>query len=110
MKLRLSAVFTALFMSCAVAAQTDFRERFQEYKFSTPALGTVEYCTFRSTINSVKPILLFIHVSGIYPHSIIGQIRKPGSGVDFQNLKNIKTSFISFLFQNPESLFLTRCR
>lgn len=101
MKLRLFAVFTALFMSCAVAAQTDFRERFQEYKFSTPALGTVEYCTFRSTINTVKPILLFIHGSGNLPTFHYRADTKTWFWSGFSELEKYKDKFHVIFVSKP---------
>lgn len=56
-----------IFISKLAIGQTDFKEQFKIFTIESNELGRVEYCTFKSTIDKKKPILLFIHGSGNEP-------------------------------------------
>ncbi len=58
---RFALTLFTLFVTVALFAQTDLRERFQEFAIQDERSGKVEFCTFRSTITKRKPIMLFIH-------------------------------------------------
>lgn len=47
--------------------QSDLKEQFKIFTIENKELGKVEFCTFKSTIEKKKPILLFIHGSGNEP-------------------------------------------
>lgn len=64
---RFALTLFTLFVTVALFAQTDLRERFQEFAIQDERSGKVEFCTFRSTITKRKPIMLFIHGSGNEP-------------------------------------------
>lgn len=52
---------------CDSFAQTDLKDQFQIYSIENKKLGKVEYCTFKSTIDQKKPLMIFIHGSGNEP-------------------------------------------
>lgn len=56
-----------LFLPMQLFAQANLREQFEVFSIRTENLGMVEFCTFKSTINKKKPVLLFIHGSGNEP-------------------------------------------
>lgn len=64
---RYTLTLFTLCVTVALFAQTDLRERFQEFTIQDERSGKVEFCTFRSTITKRKPIMLFIHGSGNEP-------------------------------------------
>lgn len=47
--------------------QSAFKEQFKLFSIDHKTLGKVEFCTFKSTIDSKKPLLIFIHGSGNLP-------------------------------------------
>ena len=47
--------------------QTDFKEQFKVFSINDKKLGKVEFCTFKSTIDQKKPLMIFIHGSGNEP-------------------------------------------
>ena len=47
--------------------QSDFKEQFKIFSIENKKLGKVEFCTFKSTIDTKKPLLIFIHGSGNLP-------------------------------------------
>lgn len=51
----------------ASLAQSSFKEQFSIYTFHHKKLGKIEYCTFKSSVETKKPLMLFIHGSGNLP-------------------------------------------
>ena len=47
--------------------QTDLKEKFKIFSINNKKLGKVEFCTFKSSIEKKKPLLIFIHGSGNEP-------------------------------------------
>lgn len=60
------SLFNVLFFSYSFA-QTDLKEKFKIFSIENKKLGKVEFCTFKSTIDKKKPLLIFIHGSGNEP-------------------------------------------
>lgn len=65
MKIIISIFF--IILSNSFYAQNDLKDKFQIFSFEDSKLGKIEYCTFKSSIEKRKPILLFIHGSGNLP-------------------------------------------
>jgi predicted esterase len=47
--------------------QTDLKKEMKIFSFDSPKYGKIEFCTFISTIEKKKPLLIFIHGSGNEP-------------------------------------------
>jgi len=56
-----------LFVSDIVFGQSNLKDQFKVFTIETKDLGVVEFCTFNSSIDKKKPLLLFIHGSGNEP-------------------------------------------
>ena len=56
-----------IIISNNIYGQNDLKDKFQIFTFEDSKLGKIEYCTFKSSIEKRKPILLFIHGSGNLP-------------------------------------------
>jgi pimeloyl-ACP methyl ester carboxylesterase len=65
MKQLLTSAFLVVAITCF--GQTDFKAQFKTFTINSKKLGKVEFCTFRSTIEKQKPLLIFIHGSGNEP-------------------------------------------
>lgn len=65
MKQLLTSAFLIVAITCF--GQTDFKAQFKSFAIHSKKLGKVEFCTFTSTINKQKPLLIFIHGSGNEP-------------------------------------------
>lgn len=60
-------IFCILLFANHSFSQSDLKEQFKIFTIEDKKLGKVEFCTFKSTIDKKKPILLFIHGSGNEP-------------------------------------------
>lgn len=47
--------------------QANFKDQFKVFSINNKKLGKVEFCTFKSTIDQKKPLMIFIHGSGNEP-------------------------------------------
>jgi pimeloyl-ACP methyl ester carboxylesterase len=47
--------------------QSNFKDQFKIFSIENKKLGKVEFCTFKSTIDKKKPLMIFIHGSGNLP-------------------------------------------
>ena len=56
-----------LFLFKTSFGQTDLKKEMKIFSFDSPKYGKIEFCTFISTIEKKKPILIFIHGSGNEP-------------------------------------------
>lgn len=56
-----------LFLFKTAFGQTDLKKEMKIFSFDSPKYGKVEFCTFISTIEKKKPLLIFIHGSGNHP-------------------------------------------
>ena len=56
-----------ILLSSFTFGQTDFKEQFKIFTIENSELGKVEFCTFKSTIDKKKPLMIFIHGSGNEP-------------------------------------------
>ena len=54
-------------MNQLLFSQDNFKDQFTVFTAESKALGKIEYCTFNSSINKRKPLLIFIHGSGNFP-------------------------------------------
>ena len=61
------AFLLLLLLSHAMLGQDSFKDQFQVFSFESKELGKVEFCTFKSSIDKKKPLLIFIHGSGNEP-------------------------------------------
>lgn len=61
------AIITLLFISKFTFGQADFKDQFHIFTIDSKELGKVEFCTFKSTIDKKKPLMIFIHGSGNEP-------------------------------------------
>jgi pimeloyl-ACP methyl ester carboxylesterase len=59
--------FALLLLSICASAQADFKDKFTIFSLQHKKLGKVEFCTFKSSITTKKPLLIFIHGSGNEP-------------------------------------------
>ena len=60
-------VIGLLFLFKTSFGQTDLKKEMKIFSFVSPKYGKVEFCTFISTIEKKKPLLIFIHGSGNHP-------------------------------------------
>lgn len=81
--------------------QTDFTEQFKTFSVDDKKLGKVEFCTFNSTLDKRKPLMIFIHGSGNLPtfHYIPSQ--KNYSWSAFTELQNYKDKFHVIFVNKP---------
>jgi pimeloyl-ACP methyl ester carboxylesterase len=56
-----------VFLSNNNFGQTDLKKEMKIFSFKSPKYGKIEFCTFNSTIDKKKPLLVFIHGSGNHP-------------------------------------------
>jgi pimeloyl-ACP methyl ester carboxylesterase len=56
-----------IFLFQITFGQTDLKKEMRIFTFDTPKYGKIEFCTFISTIDKKKPLLIFIHGSGNHP-------------------------------------------
>jgi pimeloyl-ACP methyl ester carboxylesterase len=65
MKITLTSLLLLLTFFCY--SQSDFKAQFKTFSIQNKKLGQVEFCTFQSTIDQKKPLMIFIHGSGNLP-------------------------------------------
>jgi pimeloyl-ACP methyl ester carboxylesterase len=63
---KIATIIVFFFFNLAFA-QPDLKEQFQIFTIDSKELGKVEFCTFKSTIDTKKPLMIFIHGSGNLP-------------------------------------------
>jgi pimeloyl-ACP methyl ester carboxylesterase len=82
-------------------AQHDFKDQFDLFSFENKKLGKVEFCTFHSTANHKKPLLIFIHGSGNEPTFAYHQDLKTYFWKAFTELQNYKDQYHVVFVSKP---------
>lgn len=93
--------FLLLILATICFGQTDLKQQFKTFSFEDKKLGKVEFCTFNSTIDKKKPLLLFIHGSGNLPtfHYIPSQNNYSWSA--FLEVQNYKDNYHVIFVNKP---------
>lgn len=65
--MRILSFILLCLLSLTSRTQEDLKEQFQIFTINSKKLGKVEYCTFKSSIDKEKPLMVFIHGSGNEP-------------------------------------------
>lgn len=81
--------------------QTDLKEQFKIYTIDDKKLGKVEFCTFNSTIDKKKPLMIFIHGSGNLPTFHYIPSRKNYSWSAFVDIQNYKDKYHVIFVNKP---------
>lgn len=90
-----------LFISTTLIGQSDFKEQFKLFSFKTKKLGVVEFCTFKSSINKKKPLMIFIHGSGNEPTFSYHEDVKKYSWKAFKEVEKYKDDFHVIFISKP---------
>lgn len=100
--MKIPAKLFLFFYSTICFGQTDLRESFKLFTINDKKLGKVEFCTFRSTIDIKKPLMVFIHGSGNLPtfHYIPGQNNYSWSA--FTEVQNYKDKYHLIFVNKPD--------
>lgn len=99
--MKLKLVITFFFINIALYGQNDFKSRFKTFSLNHKKLGLVEFCTFNSTINSKKPLILFIHGSRNKPTFSYHEDVKKHSWRAFKDLEKYKDDFHVIFINKP---------
>lgn len=93
--------FILLTSSIYSYGQTDLKEKFKIFSVNNKKLGKVEFCTFNSTIDKKKPLMIFIHGSGNLPtfHYIPSQ--KNYNWNAFSEVRNYKDNYHVIFVNKP---------
>ncbi|MDI9312843.1 MAG: alpha/beta fold hydrolase [Limnohabitans sp.] len=81
--------------------QTDFKQQFKMFSLEDKKLGKVEFCTFNSTIDKKKPLMIFIHGSGNLPTFHYIPSLKNYSWSSFSEVQNYKDNYHVIFVNKP---------
>lgn len=81
--------------------QTDLKEKFRIFSVNSQKLGKVEFCTFTSTIEKKKPLLIFIHGSGNEPTFSYQKDLKTYAWKGFLEIEKYKDQFHVICVNKP---------
>ena len=81
--------------------QTDFKKEMKIFSFESPKYGRVEFCTFNSTIDKKKPLLIFIHGSGHEPTFQYQKDTKQYAWAAFTEIGKYKNKFHVIFVNKP---------
>lgn len=59
--------YLLIVLSITCFGQSNLKDQFTVFSIDSKQLGKVEFCTFNSSINTKKPLMIFIHGSGNLP-------------------------------------------
>lgn len=99
--MRQIVTFLIVFLYLTSFAQTDLKEKFKIFSIENKKLGKVEFCTFKSTIDKKKPLLLFIHGSGNEPTFAYQPDLKTYSWKGFLEIEKYKDQFHVICVNKP---------
>jgi pimeloyl-ACP methyl ester carboxylesterase len=99
MKLRI--IFILLLIVKITFAQTDFKDKFQIFTIQNKELGIVQFCTYKSTIDKKKPLLVFIHGSGNLPTFMYAKDLKSYSWAAFLETEKYKDKYHVIYVSKP---------
>lgn len=83
------------------SGQTDLKEKFKIFSVNSQKLGKVEFCTFTSTIEKKKPLLIFIHGSGNEPTFSYQKDLKTYAWKGFLEIEKYKDQFHVICVNKP---------
>lgn len=86
-------IMTFLFLFKTSFGQTDLKKEMKIFSFESSKYGKVEFCTFKSTIEKKKPLLIFIHGSGNEPTFAYHRDLKTYSWAAFMEVGKYKDKF-----------------
>lgn len=92
---------TLLLISSISLAQEAFKSQFEIFSFNHKKLGLVEFCTYKSSIERKKPIMLFIHGSGNEPTFSYHEDVKKYSWKAFKEVEKYKDLFHVIFINKP---------
>ena len=81
--------------------QTDFKKEMKIFSFDSPKYGKIEFCTYNSTIDKKKPLLIFIHGSGNEPTFAYHKDLKSYNWAAFREVGNYKDKFHVIFVSKP---------
>lgn len=95
-------IFFLIVLANFCYGQTDFKDQFKIFSVENKKLGKVEFCTFKSTIDTKKPLMIFIHGSGNLPtfHFIKSSNSYNWSG--FSEIRKYKDKYHVILVSKPD--------
>ncbi len=82
-------------------AQEEFKNQFEVFSFHHKKLGLVEFCTYKSSLEKKKPILLFIHGSGNEPTFSYHEDVKKYAWKAFKEVEKYKDQFHVLFINKP---------
>jgi pimeloyl-ACP methyl ester carboxylesterase len=94
-------LITFIFLFKVSFGQTDFKKEMKIFSFDSPKYGKVEFCTFISTIEKKKPLLIFIHGSGNEPTFAYHKDLKEYSWAAFREIGKYKDKFHVIFVNKP---------
>ena len=99
MKHLFSLVF--YFAIASATAQADLKASFKIFTINHKTLGKIDYCSFNSSIDTKKPILLFIHGSGNEPTFAYHKDLKSYAWKAFLELEKYKDKYHVIFVSKP---------
>lgn len=90
-----------LFLLNSSFGQTDLKKEMKIFSFESPKYGKVEFCTFISTIEKKKPLLIFIHGSGNHPTFVYHKDLKSYNRAAFLEIEKYKDKFHIIYVSKP---------
>lgn len=94
-------IIAFLFIFNPSFGQTDLKKEMKIFSFDNPKYGKVEFCTFNSTIDKKKPLLVFIHGSGNEPTFAYHKDLKTYSWAAFMEVAKYKDKFHVIFVSKP---------
>ncbi len=83
-------------------AQTDLKDQFKIFSIDHKKLGKVEFCTFNSSIDTKKPLMLFIHGSGNLPTFQFIKSNNAYNWSAFTEIQKYKDKYHVILVNKPD--------
>ena len=94
-------IITFLFFFKSTFGQTDLKKEMKIFSVESSKYGKIEFCTFNSTIDKKKPLIIFIHGSGNEPTFAYHKDLKAYNWAAFMEVGKYKDKFHVIFVSKP---------